>query len=149
MKKRKIKTLIIASGYFDPVHVGHIEYLELAKELGDKLIVIINTDKQAVKKKGYAFMNQVERSQIINALECVNDTIICEDEDSSVCETIRLVYKLYKPQFDRIIFAKGGDRFSFEIPEAVVCRELGIEIIDGLGLKKQSSSELVERSKKY
>lgn len=143
---KKLHTLIIASGYFNPLHVGHLEYLELSKKLGDKLLVIINNDRQAVLKHGFSFMNEKDRAQIINALECVDDIYISEDQDSTVCETLKTIHRLYKNKFNKIIFAKGGDRFNFEIPEASVCKELNIEIIDGLGLKIRASSELLKQN---
>lgn len=131
--------VVVASGYFDPLHVGHVEYLRLAKQQGDKLIVIVNNDKQTVAKKGYEFMPFRERCEIIKALEFVDEVFPSIDEDGSVCESIKAV----KPS----IFAKGGDRFSYEVPEAAVCKELGIEIRDSLGMKIQSSSELVKKQK--
>lgn len=132
--------IVVASGYFDPLHLGHVEYLRLAKQLGDKLVVIVNNKKQTVAKKGYEFMPFGERIEIIKALEFVDEVFPSIDKDASVCESIRAV----KPH----IFAKGGDRFSYEIPEAVVCKELGVEIVDSLGKKIQSSSELVGKQKR-
>jgi len=128
--------IIAVSGYFDPLHAGHIEYFTLASKLGDKLIVILNNDKQAVLKKGKAFMPMHDKKAILEALECVDEVFISIDEDETVCESLRAI----KPN----VFAKGGDRFSEEIPEAVVCKELGIEMVDGLGEKIQSSSELIK-----
>ena len=126
--------IIATSGYFDPLHVGHLECLELAKELGDKLIVIVNSDHQAKLKKGKSFMKEKDRLKIVSALKCVDEVILSIDKDKSQCETLRLI----KPD----IFAKGGDRTNDEIPEARVCKEIGIQIIDGLGAKIRSSSDL-------
>lgn len=131
---------ITASGGFDPLHVGHVEYLEHAKSLGDKLIVIVNADEFLIRKKGYAFMPLAERVQIVKALRCVDEVFVCIDQDQSVCESLRAI----KPD----IFAKGGDRNSGNIPEKIVCDELGIMIVDGLGQKIQSSSDLVKKIKK-
>ena len=125
---------VATSGYFDPLHVGHLECLELAKQLGDKLIVIVNSDLQAKLKKGESFMKQEDRIKIISALKCVDEVFLSIDKDKSQCESL----KYLKPN----IFAKGGDRMSNEIPESRVCRELGIEIVDGLGKKIRSSSKL-------
>ena len=133
------KTIVAASGYFDPIHVGHIEYLEKAKALGDELIVILNSDEQAKLKKGFVFMPEEERMQIIKALRCVDKVILSIDTDQTQCKTLELL----KPD----IFAKGGDRYASEIPETPTCKKLGIKIIDGLGAKVQSSSELVNKSK--
>ncbi len=128
---------IAASGGFDPLHIGHVEYLQHAKSLGDKLVVIVNSDDFLVRKKGYAFMPLKERMAIIAALRCVDEVMECIDQDQTVCETLRKL----KPD----IFAKGGDRHSGNIPELAVCQECGIEIVDGLGQKIQSSSELVSK----
>jgi rfaE bifunctional protein nucleotidyltransferase chain/domain len=131
--------VVVASGYFDPIHVGHIECLEKAKELGDKLIVIVNNDAQIKLKKGESFMSQDDRMKIVSSLKCVDEVFLSIDEDRSVCKSLEAI----KPG----IFAKGGDRTIDEIPETPICKELGIQIIDGLGEKIRSSSELVENSK--
>ena len=128
--------IVAASGYFDPLHIGHIEYLKLAKGLGDKLIVILNNDEQASLKKGKSFMPLNERKIILEALEFVDEIFISIDKDKSVCKSLEAV----KPN----IFAKGGDRFIEEIPETKICRELNIKIVDGLGKKIQSSSDLIK-----
>ena len=126
--------IVATSGYFDPLHVGHLECLEMAKELGDRLIVIVNSDLQAKLKKGKAFMNENDRMKIVSALKCVDHVFLSIDKDKSQCESLRHI------QSD--IFAKGGDRMSDEIPESKVCKELGIDIVDGLGKKIRSSSDL-------
>ena len=126
--------IVSTSGYFDPLHVGHLECLEMAKELGDRLIVIINSDLQAKLKKGKSFMNENDRLKIVLALKCVDHAFLSIDKDKSQCETLRYI----KPD----IFAKGGDRMSDEIPESKICKELGIDIVDGLGEKIRSSSDL-------
>ena len=126
--------IVATSGYFDPLHVGHLECLELAKQLGDKLIVIVNSDLQTKLKKGESFMKQEDRMKIISALKCVDEVFLSIDKDESQCESLRYL----EPN----IFAKGGDRMSDEIPESKVCRELGIDIVDGLGKKIRSSSKL-------
>lgn len=126
---------VAVSGYFDPLHVGHVEYFKLAKKLGDRLIIILNNDEQAALKKGKSFMPLEERKIILEALRDVDEVVISVDEDATVCRSLALVW----PD----IFAKGGDRFATEIPEAKTCRELGIEIVDGLGKKIQASSDLI------
>ena len=126
--------VVATSGYFDPLHVGHLECLELAKQLGDKLIVIVNSDLQAELKKGKSFMKQEDRMKIISALKCVDEVFLSIDKDKSQCDSLRYL----KPN----IFAKGGDRMSDEIPESRVCKELGIMIVDRLGKKIRSSSKL-------
>ena len=132
------EVIVACSGYFDPLHVGHIECLELAKALGDKLVVIVNNRKQAIAKKGYEFMPLKERVKIVESLKVVDEVFESIDEDASVCKSLAAV----KPN----IFAKGGDRNVGNIPENVVCEEFNIKIIDGLGAKIQSSSDLVKAS---
>ena len=124
---------IVTSGYFDPLHVGHIECLELAKELGNELIVIVNSDYQAQLKKGKSFMSEQDRMKIVSSLKCVDNVFLSIDKDKSISESLRYL----NPD----IFAKGGDRTSDEIPEAKVCKEMNIKIVDGLGKKIRSSSE--------
>ena len=126
--------VVATSGYFDPLHVGHLECLELAKKLGDKLIVIVNSDLQATLKKGKSFMNEQDRLKIVSALKCVDEVFLSIDKDKTQCESLNHL----KPD----IFAKGGDRMSNEIPELKICKKLGIKIIDGLGEKIRSSSNL-------
>jgi len=111
-------TIIIASGYFDPIHVGHIEYLKLAKQLGDKLIVVLNNEQQCVLKKGTSFMPQEERKIIIEALEFVDEVFESIDKDKSICESIKAITEKYKGE--KVIFANGGDRFVYEIPETPI-----------------------------
>lgn len=128
--------LVVASGYFNPLHKGHIEYLELAKKLGDTLFVIVNSDHQVSLKGSKPFMDQYERLTIIRSLRCVDYAMIAIDKDATVCKTLEVL----KPA----IFAKGGDRYVNEIPEAKICYDLNIRIIDSLGPKIQSSSALLK-----
>ena len=128
-----MKTVAI-SGYFDPLHVGHIEYIKLAKKLGDKLIVIVNNDAQCKIKKGKSFMNQEDRLEIIKSIMWVDDAILSIDSDGTVRKSLASL----KPN----VFANGGDRHNKEIPESDICRKLGIKIIDGLGKKIRSSSKI-------
>ncbi len=133
--------IIITSGYFDPIHVGHIEYLRRAKDLGGRLIVILNNDAQCMLKKGKPFYSEMhERRAIVKALRYVDEVFDSVDEDRSVCKSVEAIARRYNG--DEIIFAKGGDRFCYEIPEAEICRKYGIRIVDNLGKKIQSSSNL-------
>ena len=136
MKKEKV---VIVSGYFDPLHVGHLEYLQMASQLGDKLLVIINNDEQAILKKGESFMSEKDRMEIVFALECVDEVLISCDTDASVCKSLELASQ-FKPMAD-LIFAKGGDRNFGEVPEVDICKKLGIEMVDSFGEKIRSSSE--------
>ena len=129
--------IVAVSGYFEPFHIGHLEYLERSKQLGDYLFVIVNSDLQAKLKKGKSFMPESERLKIIRALSCVDSAIIAVDKDRTVRETLRIV----NPD----IFTNGGDQNNQTIPEIEICQELGIELIDGLGEKIQSSSWLINK----
>jgi cytidyltransferase-like protein len=126
--------VVAVSGYFDPIHVGHLEYLKMAKSLGDKLVVIINSDYQASLKKGKSFMPEQDRLEIVQALRCVDEVFLSIDKDKSVCKSLEHL----KPD----IFANGGDRSLEEIPETVVMKKYNIEMVDGLGEKIRSSSEI-------
>ena len=136
MKKEKV---VIVSGYFDPLHVGHLEYLQMASELGDKLFVIVNNDEQAKLKKGESFMSEKDRMEIIYALECVDEVLISADKDASVIKSLEMVARFH--EFKDLIFCKGGDRNFGEVPEVEICEKLGIQMVDGLGKKIRSSSE--------
>jgi len=125
---------IAVSGYFDPIHVGHLEYLKLAKQLGDKLIVIVNNDKQAILKKRKSFMNEKDRMEIVSALQCVDEVFLSIDDDKSVCKSLEFL----KPS----IFANGGDRSLSEIPETAIIEKYSIKMVDGLGEKIRSSSKI-------
>ena len=127
-------TTVALSGYFDPIHVGHLEYLQLAKKLGDNLIVIINNNLQAELKKGSTFMDEKDRMEIVAALRCVDEVFLSIDTDKSVCKSLERI----KPD----IFANGGDRSLDEIPETAVMKKYNIKMVDGLGSKIRSSSDL-------
>ena len=129
------KTIRVAvSGYFDPIHIGHLDYLELAKKLGDKLVVIVNNNHQCKLKKGKPFMDELDRMRIVESLGIVDEVFLSIDSDRSVCKSLEEI----KPD----IFANGGDRATSEIPESVVCKKYNIEMVDGLGHKIRSSSSL-------
>jgi cytidyltransferase-like protein len=138
----KIKTLVIASGYFNPLHKGHIEYLKRSKELGDSLIVIVNNDLQVKLKGSKPFQDAEERCTIINELKCVDYVVLSADVDRSVRNTIKNIYDSSWSITDKFIFTNGGDQFGHTILEKDICNQLGIELVDGLGNKIQSSSTL-------
>ena len=128
-----MKTVAI-SGYFDPIHVGHLEYIKEARKLGDKLIVIVNNNHQCILKKGKPFMDENDRVLITSSLKDVDDVFLSVDKDKTVCKSLEQI----KPD----IFANGGDRKNYEIPESTICKKYNIQIIDGLGEKIRSSSDL-------
>jgi D-beta-D-heptose 7-phosphate kinase/D-beta-D-heptose 1-phosphate adenosyltransferase len=140
----KTKTLVIASGYFNPVHKGHIDYLKRSKELGDELFVIVNNDYQRALKGSKEFMKLDERLEIVSNLKPVDWTIIAIDKDREVAKTIQLIYDTNKNEYSKFIFANGGDQITSSISEKSMCDKLGIEMVFGLGDKIQSSSWLLK-----
>ena len=141
-----MKTIVITSGYFNPIHPWHIECLELCKELWDEVWVIVNSDLQAKLKtwKNKVFQDEIFRMKIVSSLRVVDQVFLSIDQDWSVCESIREVAKLIRERYwnDTIIyFWKWGDRFSWNIPEVQVCKELWIEIKDWLWAKTHNSSD--------
>lgn len=137
------RTAVIVSGYFNPVHKGHIELMEKAKTLGDFLIVIVNSDKQREIKGSKKFMDEKERLRIVEALKPVDFAMISVDEDGTQCKTITEAWAMFGRAFN-MIFANGGDQTNESIPEAETCKMLNIKLIDGLGKKVQSSSWLLK-----
>lgn len=125
---------VAVSGYFDPIHIGHLEYLKLAKNLGDKLVVIVNNNKQCVLKKGKPFMDETDRVEIVKCLKMVDEVFLSIDMDKTVCNSLEAL----KPD----VFANGGDRSTGEVPESTICKIYNIEMVDGLGEKIRSSSDL-------
>ena len=130
----KNKIRVAVSGYFDPIHVGHLEYLRMAKELGDSLVVIVNNNYQCKLKKGKHFMDENDRVEIVKALRFVDEVFLSVDNDITVCKSLEEI----KPD----IFANGGDRATSEVPETPVCKKFNIKMVDGLGDKIRSSSSL-------
>ena len=125
---------IAISGYFDPIHVGHIEYINNAKKLGDWLVVIVNNNNQCALKKGKYFMDEKDRVLIVKNIKAVDEVFLSIDKDKTVCKSLKKI----NPD----VFANGGDRKNYEIPESKVCKENNIQIIDALGDKIRSSSDL-------
>ena len=138
------KKVIIVSGYFNPIHKGHLEYFENAKKHGDKLYVIINSDFQRKLKGSKAFQDEKERLIIISSLRIVDNAIISIDKDRTVKNTIKKIHTELSEKYT-LGFANGGDQNNDSIPERGICEQLNIELIDGLGEKIQSSSWLLKK----
>jgi len=134
------RKVVVASGYFDPLHYGHLEYLQKSKELGSTLIVIVNNDSQAALKFGRPFMPARERVKLIRSLACVDAAIESFDEDRTVCKTLASLH----PD----VFTNGGDQFNDMIPELSVCEEQGISMVDCLGAKINTSTWCVQAPRK-
>jgi len=150
MKKEKA---IIVSGYFNPIHKGHLDLFKKAKSLGDKLWVIVNSDFQRELKGSKEFMSDTERLEIVKSIKWVDYALISSDRDRTQCYTLQQFHEMFSDKYD-LLFANGGDQNNDTIPEREVCERLGIELLDGLGDKIQSSSwllkgDLKEKTKRY
>jgi len=140
------RKVVITSGFFNPLHIGHINLIREAKNLGDFLVVIVNNDAQVKIKGSVPFMPEQERIEIIKALRYADDVVLSVDEDGSVIESLKMVAKKYPGE---LFFAKGGDRNIDNIPEKNICEELEIKIINNVGGGKvQSSSWLLKNAVK-
>ena len=80
---------VAISGYFDPIHVGHLEYIELSKKMGDYLIVIVNNNQQCKLKKGKPFMDEKDRMKIVSAIQWVDEVFLSIDTDKTVCKVLK------------------------------------------------------------
>ena len=138
------KKAIIVSGYFNPIHKGHLEYFNSAKALADELFVIVNSDYQRELKGSKEFQSEEERMIIVSNIKAVDKTILSIDKDRTVRETLKMISNKYSSQFE-LAFANGGDQNNNTIPEKPVCEKVGITLIDGLGDKIQSSSWLLKK----
>ena len=135
---------IIVSGYFNPIHKGHIEYFQNAKANGDKLFVIVNSDLQRALKGSKEFQNEDERVKIVENLRMVDKCLLSIDKDRTVVESIKIIFNEFGNEY-RLAFANGGDQNNDTIPERQICEKLGIELIDNMGGKIQSSSWLLNK----
>jgi cytidyltransferase-like protein len=139
-----LKKAIIVSGYFNPVHKGHIEYFQNAKQNGDELFVIVNSDIQRALKGSKEFQDEKERVFIVESLRLVDKCFLSIDIDRTVVESIKMIFNQFGNEY-QLAFANGGDQNNDIIPERPICEELGIELLDGLGRKIQSSSWLLNK----
>ena len=141
MSKQKA---IIVSGYFNPIHKGHLEYFNNAKTKADKLFVIVNNDHQRALKGSREFQDENERMIIVSNIKAVDKAILSIDTDRTVCKTIESIAGEFGNEFD-LGFANGGDQNNDTIPEREVCDMMNVALIDGLGDKIQSSSWLLNK----
>ena len=141
MSKQKA---IIVSGYFNPIHKGHLEYFNNAKTKADKLFVIVNSDHQRALKGSREFQDENERMIIVSNIKAVDKAILSIDTDRTVCKTIESIAGEFGNEFD-LGFANGGDQDNDTIPEKAICEKMNVTLIDGLGDKIQSSSWLLKK----
>ena len=138
-----MKITVACAGAFDPFHVGHLEHIRQAKKLGDYLIVILNSDEDVIRKRGFVLMPMGQRLKILQSLRDVDEVVVAIDNDGTVAQTLRMV----RPE----IFAKGGDRTPSNMPrnEVAVCKEIGCQIVYGVGQALSSSTDLIKRIKDF
>jgi len=145
-KTEEDKIIVAVSGGWDPIHIGHVRLFQEAKKLGDELVVILNNDNWLLKKKGYVFMPQEEREEILLALQVVDRVVVTRHPVDPQDMSVRQELLELRPH----IFANGGDRKEDNVPEVAVCSEMGCKMAfnTGEGGKVQSSSWLVEKYRK-
>lgn len=130
---------VIVSGFFSPLHIGHLDMIDAASEAGDRLIVIVNNNEQQVAKKGKLIIDEQDRLRIVSSLRAVDEAFIAVDGDRTVSESLRTIAEKY-PNY-RLIFANGGDRRDGAVvPESAVCDEYGIEMIFDMGGNEKADS---------
>lgn len=124
--------LVIVSGFFNPLHGGHLDMIQASAKLGDRLLVVVNNDVQQIMKKDKIILPQENRYRLLTALRDVDEVMLAIDDDPTVVETLRIIAKTHP--YDELIFANGGDRSAPEnVPERDVCEEYGIEMVYGVG----------------
>lgn len=124
--------IVIESGYFNPLHTGHLDMIEAGEKISDKLIVIVNNDKQQLLKKGKVILTEDDRARVVAALRNIDEVVVSIDDDPTVIKTLEMIAKKYPN--DELIFANGGDRSSAkEVPETAVCEKYGIKMLFGIG----------------
>jgi glycerol-3-phosphate cytidylyltransferase/D-beta-D-heptose 7-phosphate kinase/D-beta-D-heptose 1-phosphate adenosyltransferase len=142
--------IIIVSGYFNPLHGGHLDMIEAAAAMGDRLIVIVNNDKQQLLKKGKIILDEHNRMRLMKALRVVDEVVLSIDEDPGQSRTLRKVREMYP--YDELVFANGGDRDSTKaLPEneAAACEECAITAVFGIGsddVEKRDSSTRINQA---
>jgi len=142
---KKKPVLVVVSGYFNPLHVGHLDMIKMAKKLGDKLVVIVNNDKQVKLKGRVPFMSEDDRVTIVKSLRDVDQVVLAIDDYQLPNGEIPVIKTLAKVKPN--IFANGGDRHNIvNVPEYEVCKKYNIKMVDGLGKKIRASSKLIAKA---
>jgi D-beta-D-heptose 7-phosphate kinase/D-beta-D-heptose 1-phosphate adenosyltransferase len=146
MRKKKNKIVVAVSGGFDPIHIGHVRLFKEAKKMGDELVVILNNDNWLKNKKGFVFMPQRERKEVIESIKWVDRVVFTSHPKDLKDTSVSAELKKIRPN----IFANGGDRTNKNIPEIPVCKKMNCRMVFnvGRGGKVQSSSWLVDKALK-
>lgn len=133
-----MKTIIV-SGFFNPLHGGHLDLIETAAAMGDRLVVVVNNDVQQVIKKDKVILDERNRVRLMRALRDVDEVVLSVDQDPTIGRTLELIAR-ERPD-DTLVFANGGDRDSEKaVPEAAVCRAYDIELVYGVGGTSKADS---------
>jgi len=139
-------TLVIVSGYFGPIHVGHLDMIEAGAAAGDELFVIVNNNQQQMAKKGKVVIDEADRLRIVNALRAVDHAMVAVDEDGTVCASLEHIASQFPDH--KLVFGNGGDdrTNNDEVPETAVCERSNIDMVFGMGglNKADSSSRLID-----
>lgn len=131
--------VVIVSGFFNPLHGGHLDMIEAAAQMGDKLVVVVNNDVQQVIKKDRVILDEANRSRLLSALRDVDEVVVAIDQDPTVIRTLEMIASKYPD--DELVFANGGDRDSEKaIPETEVCRANNIAMVFGVGGDNKADS---------
>jgi cytidyltransferase-like protein len=143
-----VRRAAIVSGYFNPLHIGHLDMMEAARALADALVVIVNNDAQQVAKKGKVITSESDRLRVVLALRVTDAALVAVDDDGSVAASLEVIHAAY-PGVE-LVFCNGGDRSPEADPvptaESSVCERLAIEMVWGVGgeTKADSSSRINE-----
>jgi len=144
---------VLVSGYFNPIHFGHIKLFMQAKKLGDKLIVIVNNDKQQILKKGKIIMDEIERINIVKSIRYVDKAVLSIDSDPTIIKALEKTFKNIKAKDKHsvVIFANGGDRKKGNIPEYDFCKNNNIIMKFGIGGndKHNSSTNIFKKAEEF
>ena len=144
MANNEAPTVVIVSGYFGPLHVGHLDMIEAGAAAGDELFVIVNNNAQQIIKKGKIIMDEADRLRIVEALRFVDHAMVAVDEDGTVCASLKTIATRFPDH--HIVFGNGGDdrMNNDEVPETAVCRQYNIDMVFGMGgLDKADSSSRI------
>ena len=137
--------IVVVSGFFNPLHGGHLDMIEAARGMGDKLIVVVNNDTQQILKKGKIILDEKNRVRLLSALRDVDQVILAVDSDPYVIETLEMIAKNH-PE-DELTFANGGDRdTSAAVPETAICEQYGIKMVFNAGVGKPDSSTRINQA---
>ena len=140
-------SVIVLSGYFNPIHPGHISMILEAKEYAEKLIVVVNSDEQVKRKRSLPFLDEWARCEIVRNIKGVDEVLLAIDEDGTVVKSLEKIKIDHRDH--KIFFGNGGDRspHASAIPEVKFCEAHDIVLIYGIGDEKRySSSSLIQKA---